>query len=198
MADGKEDVPSDAQVLSQLDRMLASPHFNTSATQSALLSFVVRKAIERQAIKESDIGFEIFEHYNSKSHKVRVNASLVRGKIEEYHKKEGKDDLVRIDFPPGPAYKPEFSYNITAQAIRAYERALAYQERLSVFALSEAEYLLDRSIKLAPDHAPSHAAKAETFLLRSILDNIIEVYPGACGWIGKSRQSAENAVRLDS
>jgi hypothetical protein len=191
-----ENIPRDAEVLSQLDRMLASPHFKTSATQSKVFRFVVEKALAKEDIKETHIFSEIDEGLATRSHKARANASLVRRKIKAYYENEGKDDLVRIDFPPGPAYKPEFFYNIEAEAVRAYERALAYQKRLSTWALSEAEYLLGIAIRLAPEYAPSHAALAETFLLRLILDNIIRREPGAHGWTARARESARAAVRL--
>ncbi|MGA7077469.1 MAG: hypothetical protein WBQ43_05035 [Terriglobales bacterium] len=197
MADKTEDVPTEAQVLSQLDRMLASPHFKTSTTQSKIFRFVVEKALANEDIKETHILSEIDEGVATRTHKGRANAFLVRRKIEAYYKNEGKGDLVRIDFPPGPAYKPEFFFNIEAEAVRAYERALAYQKRLSSWALSEAEYLLDIAIRLAPEYAPAHAALAETFLLRLILDNIIRREPGAHGWTAQARESAAAAVRLD-
>jgi Tfp pilus assembly protein PilF len=197
MAERNRDIPVDTHVKAELERILASPHFKTSATQSKVFRFVVEKALANEDIKETDILSEIDEGRGTRSHTARANASLIRSKIKAYYKNEGKDDLVRIDFPPGPAYKPEFLYNIETEAVRAYERALAYQKRLSTWALSEAEYLLDIAIRLAPEYAPAHAAMAETFLLRLILDNIIRREPGAHGWKAQARESAAAAVRLD-
>lgn len=195
-ADGEE-IPTPGEVRSQLEKILDSFRFRKAATQSNILRFVVEMALSQQSIKGADIRAEIPGHFDVDSHKERANASIIRQKMDEYYLDEGKDDIVRIGFPPGPAYRPVFSYHVKAKAIRAYNRALGYKEQLSAYALSEAEGLLDKAIKLAPEFAPLFAAKAEICLLRFVLENIVGMYPGTFGWTSYARRSAENALRLD-
>ena len=151
------------------------------------------------SITQSDLLLYLYGRYvDPFSTGAKATANLVRGKINDYYGGVGKDDLVRIDLPPGPGYRPTFTYHTEAAAIRAYKKALAYKERLSIFALSEAEYLLEEAIELAPAFAAAHAALAEIFLLRLIMDSIIEMYPGTAGWGSHARKSSEDALRLNS
>jgi hypothetical protein len=101
--------------LEQLERLLESRSLHGSESLKAFLRFVVLKSLENQEndLKEYTIATEVFgrnKSYDSRSDSVvRVQASRLRGKLQDYYANEGKDDPVIIDLPKGH-YAPVFSY----------------------------------------------------------------------------------------
>ena len=101
--------------LDQLERLLECRTLHGSENLKAFLRFVVLKAIENQEadLKEYTIATEVFgrsKSYDSRSDSVvRVQASRLRAKLQDYYSNEGKDDRVIIDLPKGH-YAPVFSY----------------------------------------------------------------------------------------
>jgi hypothetical protein len=101
--------------LEQLERLLESRSLHGSENLKAFLRFVVLKSIENQEgdLKEYTIATEVFgrsKNYDSRSDSVvRVQASRLRAKLQDYYTNEGKDDRVIIDLPKGH-YAPVFSF----------------------------------------------------------------------------------------
>jgi hypothetical protein len=101
--------------LAQLERILHSQVMQGSESLRAFLRFVVQKAIDRQEdqLKEYTIATEVFgrgEQYSPRTDSVvRVQASRLRSKLQEYYFTEGKADTVLIELPKGH-YTPSFSY----------------------------------------------------------------------------------------
>ncbi len=101
--------------LEQLERLLESRSLHGSESLKAFLRFVVLKSLENQEgdLKEYTIATEVFgrsKSYDSRSDSVvRVQASRLRAKLQDYYANEGKDDRVIIDLPKGH-YAPVFSY----------------------------------------------------------------------------------------
>ncbi len=101
------------QIRSQRDRILASKGFSRSGRQSAFLKYVVNAALEGQAdkLKEFTLGIEVFDKDESfdpgVDSIVRVEATRLRSKLNEYYIGEGQGDSVRIDIPKGH-YVPVF------------------------------------------------------------------------------------------
>lgn len=148
-------VPSDREVLKQLERIVASSKFKGSATQAHLLRFVVEQGLAKNPIKEIYIGYAIFENYNPDSNKVRSNASIVRQKLDEYYEDEGKNEPIRINLPPGANYKPDYTYHWSAEALRLYERALSCQAIGTSDALLSAKRLFIKVLGLIDDFIPA-------------------------------------------
>ncbi|HJQ69757.1 MAG TPA: hypothetical protein VKA70_12330 [Blastocatellia bacterium] len=102
--------------IEQLERLLESRGLHGSESLKAFLRFVVLKSIENQQsdIKEYTIAIEVFgrsKSYDSRSDSVvRVQASRLRAKLQDYYANEGKLDPVIIDLPKGH-YAPVFSYS---------------------------------------------------------------------------------------
>jgi hypothetical protein len=123
--------------LEQLNRLLESRSLHGSENLKAFLRFVVLKSIENQQsdLKEYTIATEVFgrnKSYDSRSDSVvRVQASRLRAKLQDYYANEGKDDPVIIDLPKGH-YAPVFSYassgNGAAATIEAAPAAAAETE----------------------------------------------------------------------
>lgn len=101
--------------LAQLERILQSQVMQGSESLRAFLRFVVQKAIDRQEdqLKEYTIATEVFgrgEQYSPRTDSVvRVQASRLRSKLQEYYFTEGKCDTILIELPKGH-YTPSFSY----------------------------------------------------------------------------------------
>jgi hypothetical protein len=101
--------------LEQLERILQSQVLHGSESLRAFLRFVVQKAVDAQEgqLKEYTIATEVFgrgEQYSPRTDSVvRVQASRLRSKLQEYYFTEGKADQILIELPKGH-YTPSFSY----------------------------------------------------------------------------------------
>jgi len=106
---------SDEEKVAQLEKVLEGRALHGSESLKAFLRFVVLKAVEKHEtqLKEYVIATEVFgrsSDYNSRIDSVvRVQASRLRAKLQEYYATEGKDDKVIIELPKGH-YTPVFSY----------------------------------------------------------------------------------------
>lgn len=110
--------PSDSAVLDQLEQILSSADFASSARLKKLLRYIVEESLAGRSsqLKEYTIAVDVFDRDQSfdpqTSSIVRVEASRLRGKLEKYNALSGRNDPVRIDLPAG-AYVPIFT-NATA------------------------------------------------------------------------------------
>jgi hypothetical protein len=101
--------------LAQLERILHSQIMQGSESLRAFLRFVVQKTLDQQEdqLKEYTIATEVFgrgDQYSPRTDSVvRVQASRLRSKLQEYYFTEGKCDSVLIELPKGH-YTPSFSY----------------------------------------------------------------------------------------
>jgi hypothetical protein len=106
---------SNDEKLAQLERILQSQILQGSESLRAFLRFVVQKAIDQQEdqLKEYTIATEVFGRGGQYSPRtdsvVRVQASRLRSKLQEYYFTEGKRDHILIELPKGH-YTPSFSY----------------------------------------------------------------------------------------
>jgi Tol biopolymer transport system component len=97
----------DAEVDSQLRRILESGAFAASARSAQFLRFCVEHARhgETSQLKETTIAVEVFNRpadYDPKSDAiVRVHARRVRDKLDLYYRTFGAHDPIRIDLPKG-------------------------------------------------------------------------------------------------
>jgi TolB-like protein/Tfp pilus assembly protein PilF len=113
------------EVAAQLERILASREFAQSDRLQNFLRFVVEETIAGRAdvLKEYTVAVEVFERDESfdpqTSSIVRVEASRLRGKLEQYNAIDGRNDPVHIALPPG-GYVPTFS--ITSREIGPSEK----------------------------------------------------------------------------
>jgi Tol biopolymer transport system component len=97
----------DAEVDSQLRRILESAAFAASARSAQFLQFCVERSRQGQTsqLKETTIALEVFNRpadYDPKSDAiVRVHARRVRDKLDLYYRTFGANDPIRIDLPKG-------------------------------------------------------------------------------------------------
>jgi len=100
-------------ILTQVNRILASPLFAASKRSSTLLRFLVRHALKPESapLKEYTIGAEGLGKGTSFDPRtdpvVRAEASRLRGRLEKYYATEGRTDSLLITLLKG-AYIPQF------------------------------------------------------------------------------------------
>lgn len=91
----------------EVERILQSDTFRTSAALRRLLRFLVDKAVAGEAdqLKEYSIGVDAFGKPSSYDPRhdaiVRLQVGRLRQKLGEYYRTEGKDDPVVFDLPKG-------------------------------------------------------------------------------------------------
>ena len=91
----------------QIERLLASHVFHNADSLRRLLGYLGEKSLGGVGgeLKEYTVGVEAFgksADYNPQADaSVRVQASKLRQKLEEYYRTEGAADAVRVSFPKG-------------------------------------------------------------------------------------------------
>jgi hypothetical protein len=108
-----QDDPDAKAVLTELERILASRFFKDATRGRQFLNYVVRYKLEEHTnpIKERTIGTEVFNrpagYQTGDDSVVRVQASEVRRRLEQFYQSEGLNAAVRIELPLG-SYSPVF------------------------------------------------------------------------------------------
>jgi adenylate cyclase len=106
-------LPIKDEITRQLEQMLASPDFNATPQQIALLKYVVSRTQEGKAdsIKGYTVATEVFGRRSDFDQSidpiVSIQASRLRLAMERYYETAGKNDPIRIDIPKG-TYVPSF------------------------------------------------------------------------------------------
>src|SRR5262245_50588264 len=114
----------DEEIRLQLQRIEASPSFQSSTRMSRFLRFVVEETLQSgpEAVKEVTVAIAAFDRptdFNPKLDPVvRNEARRLRGKLEAYYAGEGASDHVRISIPKG-GYVPHFEVIDTAPRLPA-------------------------------------------------------------------------------
>lgn len=119
----EQHLPGKADVLAQLENILAHPPFSTADRLTAFLRYVVSESLEGRAalLKQFSIGIDVFgrgETFDPASDPiVRIQAGRVRRALARYYTEAGTADPIRIAIPVG-SYAAVFTYaeNIGADA----------------------------------------------------------------------------------
>jgi hypothetical protein len=104
-----------AAVQQQLEKLLATPLFNSSKRYPSFLKLVVARVLAGQTdqLKERVLGVEIFGRpadYDTNSDPiVRVTAAEIRKRIEQYYQDPRHSQEIRFFLPAG-SYAPQFSW----------------------------------------------------------------------------------------
>jgi len=107
-------LPTDAEILAQLDRIRSSSEFDVPDRARQFLAYVVGEAVAGRAnrIKAYSIAIEIYGRSGSFDPQmdpvVRIQAGLIRRGLEHYYLVSGQDDPIVVTMPKG-AYVPVFS-----------------------------------------------------------------------------------------
>lgn len=109
-----EHTQSDSEIDEQLQRILADSGFQSTPQLSALLTYVVEKALTGQVeeLKATAIAQAVFRRDDSFDSQtdtiVRVEAGRLRRRLAQYYQGKGLNDPLVIDLPKG-GYTPTFS-----------------------------------------------------------------------------------------
>ena len=99
----------------QLEKLLATPLFNSSKRYPSFLRFVVARVLSGQTdqLKERILGVEIFgrpaDYDTNTDPIVRVTAAEIRKRIEQYYQDHHHSQEIRLYLPAG-SYVPQFSW----------------------------------------------------------------------------------------
>jgi hypothetical protein len=110
--------PTREEKLAQLQKIIDSHSFRNAEILKSFLKYVVDKSLEghESEVKEFTIASEVFgrkENYDPRIDSlVRVQATRLRTKLEDYYESEGKQDLIFVNLPKGH-YLPVFEYRKT-------------------------------------------------------------------------------------
>ena len=103
------------EILDQLERMLATPHFSHSKRYPSMLRYVVGQALAGHSdqIKERTLGVEVFgrapDYDTNQDPVVRTTAGEIRKRIAQYYQETGRQNEIRIELASG-SYVPEFNH----------------------------------------------------------------------------------------
>lgn len=184
----------DAEVDSQLRRILESPAFAASARSAQFLQFCVERSRQGQTsqLKETTIAVEVFNRpadYDPKSDSiVRVHARRVRDKLDLYYRTFGANDPIRIDLPKG-GYIP-----LIALVPCNRESPFAEGESAGLTEASERRFPLPQQSRNA-QHAPVSRQRSRTILWISIAASLLAIalMSFTVAWIWRGRQVLAHA-----
>jgi hypothetical protein len=100
----------------QMNRLLATSHFNNSKRYPLLFRFIVEETLEGRGefLKERLLGVRVFDrpadYDTAEDPVVRVTIAEIRKRIAQYYHEEAHDSEMRIELLPGH-YLPEFHLN---------------------------------------------------------------------------------------
>jgi hypothetical protein len=104
-----------AAVHQQLEKLLATPLFNSSKRYPSFLKYVVTRSLAGQTdqLKERILGVEIFgrsaDYDTNTDPIVRVTAAEIRKRIEQYYQDPKHSQEIRLYLPAG-SYVPQYSW----------------------------------------------------------------------------------------
>jgi hypothetical protein len=107
--------PEKAAVQQQLEKLLATPLFNSSKRYPSFLKYVVTHSLAGQTdqLKERILGVEIFgrsaDYDTNTDPIVRVTAAEIRKRIELYYQDPKHSQEIRLYLPAG-SYVPQYSW----------------------------------------------------------------------------------------
>ena len=105
--------PPKEAVLAQLEKIVGSEEFSQSQSLKRFLQYVVERALDGEAdqLKEYNVAVEVLgrgKDYDPRTDTiVRVQATRLRSKLNEYYRTQGSGDSLRIEIPKG-SYVPTF------------------------------------------------------------------------------------------
>jgi hypothetical protein len=121
---------TDAEKKSTLQTILQSREFKDSPVYKNLLSYLVESTLSQNIPKEITIAIDVFgkdSYYNSnKDSTVRYHVHILRRKLDDYYRNEGREDKIRLVIPKGH-YEIEFVAFKGKQHIKAAATALLLQ-----------------------------------------------------------------------
>ena len=209
--------PGHGEVRAALENLLASKRFARAERHSRFLRYVVDEELGGRGgqLKESLLGAEVFGRpvdYDPRVDPVvRVEATKLRGRLEEYYSGEGLEDALIIEFPRG-GYVPHFRRReAAAAAVATPAMESPVEEKASEKTVESPRFSRRVWITGAGVAAASFAGIAAWGLLKPAQDPVVAVLPfdaigpesagGACEALAaelRARLAKDGRVRVVS
>src|SRR4030042_2802502 len=104
-------MPADKEITDIVHSILESKEFRDSPVYKNLLSYLVESTLSNNVPKEITIAIDVFgkdANFNAnKDSTVRYHIHILRKKLDEYYRNEGREDKIRLVIPKGH-YEIEF------------------------------------------------------------------------------------------
>jgi hypothetical protein len=134
-----------------VERIAASAHFSRTARLRGLLVYLCDRVLDGDAdqIHEQEVGQKVFgrppDYDTATDNIVRVHASMLRKRLEQYFSEEGADEPLLVEIPRGN-YAPIFRHRAESEPVQPAEtrtdwRIWALGSLAVVFACSTAYFL---------------------------------------------------------
>jgi hypothetical protein len=125
---------TDEEKKSVLQRILQSRHFKDSPIYTNLLQYLVESTLSKNIPKEITIAIDVFgkdASFNlNKDATVRYHIHILRKKLDDYYKDEGKSDEIRLIIPKGH-YEVQYIYTKDQKAPKS-SRIVSYIKRWEI------------------------------------------------------------------
>ena len=205
-------------IRAQVRKILASRVMVRSERLARFLHFTVEETLVGHAgqLKEFVIGLEVFDrrdHYDPRLDPiVRVEARRLRSKLSKYYETDGREDVLRIEFPKGsyaplirrredaiaehgadPAKETVPARTQSREAYHRYLKGRYHWNKRTDEAVARGILDLEEAIALDPAYALAHAALADCHIVVAKFG----VAPPRES-MPKARASAERALVLDA
>jgi len=156
-----------------VERVAHSPYLNRSARLRDLLLYLTDRVLEDEAgeIHEQEVGYKVFgrplDYDTTADNIVRVHASMLRKRLEQYFAAEGAGETLMLEIPKGnyapvfhervpPAVEPEQLEPAAAPEAPRRDRRLAIATGAAcLFAISTAWLLFRAGGKPQPEMPPA-------------------------------------------
>jgi hypothetical protein len=170
---------SDAEktaVLQQLEKLLATPLFNSSKRYPSFLKLVVTRTLAGQTdqLKERILGIEIFgrtaDYDTNTDPIVRVTAAEIRKRIEQYYQDPKHSQEIRLFLPAG-SYAPQFSWPGRPAGLSAGATELSIPARMT---------LLDTPLSTVSESPPKQ--RFSTVKRLAVAVALLTVFASAMAW----------------
>ena len=196
MAVSGQDGISQAEIRSELERIVSSKVFARSERMKRFLTFAVEQSLSSNGtpVKEYTIALAVYDKPHSFDPRidpiVRVEASRLRAKLREYYEDEGRNNPVTISMRkkgysalykkrkpkplPDPAVSPaqEIASGSTknSEAQHLYLKGRHYWNRRNPEAISEAAGCFKRAIAIDSEFALAYAGLADCYATQAWLE----------------------------
>ena len=156
----EKELPYSEACWALVERIVASPQLKRAARLREFLQYVGQRTLKDglDQVHEQEIGFKVFgrtaNYDTSLDNIVRVNASELRKRIEDYFESDGASESLVLEIPRG-SYKPVFRERSVEPAIHSPIEPIVITEPAAVGAPVDA----------APAAQPPASAKLERRLL---------------------------------
>ena len=202
-------LPGAPQIRMELNILLARSCLRSAPSQAAVLEVVVKGHLNGETLDGNKIGDRAFPNFIANySSDVRVNVKSLRKTLKKYYEDEGTHDSVIIEIGEGRNYPVTASYNPTSDAVKYYQKALAWmgEESSYPWLIVDALAFCRCAIDADPTFAPAYALYSEYFLCLATYKQANPVRFGHGPYkgrrelpecIGLAREYAIKAVRLN-